>query len=199
MIIVLWPYIFLLSLTVAGKNVEFPWKVHASKLNFTQLSPPNIKVSLLLACWYLFFWPLHYTRIQRVFTVFGPLLTEPHLHKRGTFDSWNQYVNCISNKMYCVLFLSNHQMNGCEPLISGYHSSIVAVMYSISTWDEHNCDILVFVKDSVLYCLRTRQRARSASRVPKAWGMSALAQVRFAEGKPTHVFTLVPNGKVAPK
>ena len=31
-----------------------------------------------------------YTRIQRAFTVFGPLLTEPLLHKRGTFDSCYQ-------------------------------------------------------------------------------------------------------------
>ena len=34
---------------------------------------------------------------------------------------------------------------------------------------------VVFVKDSVLYCLRTRQRA------PKARGPSALALVRFAD------------------
>ena len=39
---------------------------------------------------------------------------------------------------------------------------------------------LVFVKDSVLYCLRTRQRA------PKVRGTSALARVRFAESKPIH-------------
>ena len=34
---------------------------------------------------------------------------------------------------------------------------------------------LVFIKDSVLYCLRTKQRARNASRAPKAQGTSALA------------------------
>ena len=55
-----------------------------------------------------------YTRIRRAFTVFGLLLTEPFLHKRGTFDSCNQYLNCILKKMYCVLFLHIHQMNGCE-------------------------------------------------------------------------------------
>ena len=38
---------------------------------------------------------------------------------------------------------------------------------------------LVFVKDSVLYGLRIRQRARSASRAPKVRGTSALARVRF--------------------
>ena len=36
---------------------------------------------------------------------------------------------------------------------------------------------VVFVKDSVLFCLWTKQRAR---------GMSASARVRFAKGKPIH-------------
>ena len=63
-----------------------------------------------------------YTQIQRVFTVSGPLLTEPLLHKRATFDSCNQYVNCISKKMCCVLFLCIQYMNGCEPPISGHCS-----------------------------------------------------------------------------
>ena len=54
-----------------------------------------------------------------------------------------------------------------------------------------NSKYQVFVKDSVLYGLRTRQRARSASRAPKARGTSALARVR-------HVFTLVPSDTVAP-
>ena len=39
-------------------------------------------------------------------------------------------------------------------------------------------------QDSVLRCLRTRQRPRSASRAPKARGTSASARVRFAESKP---------------
>ena len=28
-------------------------------------------------------------------------LTESHLHKHETFDSWNQYANCISNCIVC--------------------------------------------------------------------------------------------------
>ena len=38
------------------------------------------------------------TPIQRAFTVFGPLLTEPFVHKRRTYDSCNQYMNCISKE-----------------------------------------------------------------------------------------------------
>ena len=61
------------------------------------------------------------TRIRLAFTVFGRLLMEPLLHMYGTFDSFNQYLNCIS-KMYCVLFLCIQQMNGCEPPVSGHCS-----------------------------------------------------------------------------
>ena len=53
----------------------------------------------------------HYTRIRWSFTAFGPLLTEPLLHKRGTFDSWNRYVNCMSNKMHCVLSREGMDVN----------------------------------------------------------------------------------------
>ena len=45
---------------------------------------------------------LIYTQIRRAFTVFGPLLIEPQLHQRGTFDSCNRYMNCASKKM-CVI------------------------------------------------------------------------------------------------
>ena len=65
---------------------------------------------------------MKYAQIRRLFTVFGPLLTESLLHKHGTFDSCNQYVNCISKKMYCMLFLCIQQINDCEPPISGHCS-----------------------------------------------------------------------------
>ena len=66
-----------------------------------------MKEEILSICWF-------YAWVWRTFTVFGPLLMEPHLHKPGTIDSWNQCMNCISNKMYhvCVLFLWIQQMNG---------------------------------------------------------------------------------------
>ena len=56
--------------------------------------------------------------VGRSVTVFGPLLMKPLLHMHGTFDSCNQYMNCIS-KMYCVLFLCIQQINACEPPFSG--------------------------------------------------------------------------------
>ena len=62
---------------------------------------------------------------ERLIIVFGPLLTEPHLHKRGKFYSCKRYENCITNKMYYMLFLCIQQMNGCEPLISEHRNSIV--------------------------------------------------------------------------
>ena len=71
---------------------------------------------------YISFAHVWYTQIRLALSVFGPLLMEPLLHKRGRFDSHNQYMNCISKKMYCVLFLCIQQMNGCEPPISGHVS-----------------------------------------------------------------------------
>ena len=47
-----------------------------------------------------------------------PSVDGAFLHKCGTCDSCNQYVNCISKKMYCVLLLCIQQMNGCEPPMS---------------------------------------------------------------------------------
>ena len=38
-----------------------------------------------------------------MFTVFGPLLTEPHSQKRGTFDSWNQYNYVIVYQIKCIV------------------------------------------------------------------------------------------------
>ena len=55
----------------------------------------------------------------------GPLLTELHFHKLRMFDSRNRYMNCILNKMHCVLFLCIQQMNGHEPLILGHRRSNV--------------------------------------------------------------------------
>ena len=79
---------------------------------------------------------ISYTRIRRAFSVFGPLLTEPLLNKRGTIYSCNQYVNCISKKMNCVLFLCIQHMNECEPLISGQCSNGVVRLVHMAqqTW-----------------------------------------------------------------
>ena len=36
-----------------------------------------------------------YTQIQRAFTVFASLDRATFTYRRGTFDSFNQYVNCM--------------------------------------------------------------------------------------------------------
>ena len=43
------------------------------------------------------------TQIWWTFTAFGPLLREAVLHKRETFASQNQNMNCVSIMMCCVL------------------------------------------------------------------------------------------------
>ena len=47
---------------------------------------------------------LQYTPIQWVFTIFGPVLMKPLLHQCKTFDSWNQYKNCVLRKICCIMF-----------------------------------------------------------------------------------------------
>ena len=99
-------------------------------------------------------WWLHkslYTWIQCVFTIYLALRWQSHnyISTAGTLDFCNQYVNCISKKMYCVLFLCIQQMNGCEPCPDlethqfyclGHHSNDVvraAMIYCICTKNEH--------------------------------------------------------------
>ena len=77
------------------------------------------------------------TQIRPVFTVFGPLLTESLLHKRGsggTFDSCNQYVNC-KLKMYFVISIcpANEWMWTPDLETLQFHSGDTAVMAS-SDW-----------------------------------------------------------------
>ena len=42
-------------------------------------------------------------QIRWAFTVFVPLLMEPWLHQHRAFDFINQFVNCTSKNIYCVI------------------------------------------------------------------------------------------------
>ena len=78
-----------------------------------------------------------YPHIQWEFTIFGPLLTEPFLHKCGTFDSCNQYVNCIS-KMY-----RGYLCFGLATIFGGMLYSVEIIQKS-STWNTIHLSIIVF-------------------------------------------------------
>ena len=72
------------------------WSLHPGmELELHQFRTDTFIQNLYCPSLYFVHWQelFLYTGIRQVFTVFGPLLTEPLLHQHGTFDSSNQYVN----------------------------------------------------------------------------------------------------------
>ena len=65
-----------------------------------------------------------YMNLTSVYCIL-PSVDRATITSAGTSDSCNPYMNCTSKRKNCVLILWIHQMNGCEPPISGRHSSTV--------------------------------------------------------------------------
>ena len=104
-----------------------------------------------------------------------------NIHRKFEVHSTNIFGFWAKLNIYCQVATAPSTTN-FDSLPQG--RVVIYLFFFLLKWTcivSNSTGRLVFVKDTVLYCLRTRQRAQSTSRAPKTRGMSAFSASKVCQ------------------